>query len=295
MEKIQKPPSPLRDYWNLTKPGITRLCVFMTAGGYWLAVKGSVNWFHFATVLLGTMLVVSGSAAWNMYSERVSDRQMKRTANRPLPTGRISAQNGLFLAIVLSIAGVLILALYVNLLTAGLALLAHVTYVFIYTPLKRKTPEFLLIGTIPGAMPALLGWTAVTNQIQLPGIILFAILIFWQLPHFMALSLMAQSDYAKTDILTTPKVFGAEKTRYLAFYYTLPLLPISLMLVPLREAGLIYLVTALLLGIWFAWVAAKGVFYKEVPERWPYKLFYASLLYLPLLTLGMIIDHVLPL
>jgi len=293
--KKQKPHTWWRDYLDLTKPSITAMCVMMTFGGYWLAARNlsDISWFHLLVTIVGTTLIVGGSCALNMFMERKNDLLMKRTATRPLPSGRISARAGLIYALALSIGGFLLLTFMVNAITGILAAIALGSYIGLYTPMKRKTPVFLLIGTIPGAIPPLLGWTAFTGEVQLPGLILFSLLVFWQLPHFLALSLMLKNDYAKAGIQVVPLVHGDHRTRLMAFAYTLTLLPVSLALVPLQVAGPLYFAIALFAGLWFLWVAWKGLTVNR-QKLWPRKLFFASLIYLPLIALALFLDMVIP-
>lgn len=285
------PPSPFHDYLSLTKPKITGMCVMMTAGGFSLAAQ-TFSWPTFLLTLAGTALVVGGSCVLNMYLEREGDKTMQRTAQRPLPTGRIAPHKALAFGIALAGAGALILVTFANLLTASLSLLALVIYVGIYTPLKRKTPWFLLIGTIPGAIPPLLGWTAVTGRIEIGGISLFALLVAWQMPHFLALSLMCKNDYEKAGIRVLSVTRGEAHTRFQALLYSILLLSVSLLLVPLQIASGFYFSVALFSGLWFLWLAFQGVL-PHTPERWPLRFFLASLIYLPVLTLGLLLDQML--
>lgn len=284
----EQTPSMWRDILSMTKPSITGMCVLTAAGGYWL-VPGVHDPIQLLWLLFGTTLIVGGSCMLNMYVERDNDRLMKRTAKRPLPSGRIAPAKALFAALTFSVLGFVILAVFVNLLTALLALSALISYVFVYTPLKRKTWAALLVGTIPGAMPPLMGWTAATNEVQLPGLLLFAILVIWQLPHFLALSMMCRVDYEKAGIKVLPSRYGDGVARLQALGYTLILLPVSLSLVPLRLAGMIYFFVALAVGSWFLLIALRGLL-SENSGRWSHRLFFASLLYLPILTLGLVAD-----
>ncbi|MCB9638077.1 MAG: protoheme IX farnesyltransferase [Myxococcales bacterium] len=283
-------PAVWRDYLTLTKPRITAMCVMMTAGGYWLAIH-RFSWLHFLWAMLGTTLVVGGSCALNMYAERENDKKMRRTAMRPLPAGRMAPWKALVFGIGISLVGTVILALGVNLLTAVLALVALFSYVGLYTPLKRKTSLFLLIGTIPGAIPPLMGWTAAAGAIELPGVMLFLVLLAWQLPHFLALSLVCEQDYEKGGIQIVSLVRGERNARFQALFYTVVLLGTSLALVPFKIAGWFYFVAALGLGLWFLQIALQGLS-ASAPKRWPYRFFYASLIYLPALTGALMIDAV---
>ena len=280
-----------RDYLSLTKPRITAMCVMMTAGAYWLAMK---QWDLGAWLLtlLGTTLVVAGSCVLNMYAERHNDKLMRRTAQRPLPAGRMEPWKALLFGCVLSASGLLLLVFWINALTAFLAGIALLSYVGVYTPLKRKTSLFLLIGTIPGAMPPLMGWTAATGAIELPGFLLFSILLAWQLPHFIALSLVCEGDYQQGGIKIVSLVRGDRSARMQALVYTVLLFVVSLSLVPLQIAGWIYMVAAMGLGLWFLRIAWQGLSV-NAPKRWPHRFFYASLIYLPALTAALLVDALL--
>lgn len=301
-----RPPRRWRDYLALTKPRITAMCVMMTTGGYWFAhsvhatllkralpgARWEVSLWHMVWAILGSTMVIAGSCALNMYLERDRDRLMKRTSRRPLPTGRLQPWEALGFGLLLSLGGVALLAWTINTLTAALAAIALVFYVGIYTPLKTRTTLFLLVGTIPGAMPPLMGWTAVTNQIDWIGGVLFAILVLWQLPHFLALSVMCQKDYAQAGVQLVAVLHGERQVRFQALLYSLMLLPVSLALIPLQVAGWLYAVVAMTGGLWLITIALRAVRDQQSP-RWAPRLFFASLIYLPVLTLGLLIDQLL--
>ena len=187
----------LRDLVALTKPGVTRMCLVTTAGGLLLPSSGGhvppglegTSWITIASALVGTAFAVGGANAFNMWWERGTDRLMARTRTRPLPAGRMTPTTALRFAWALSIASIAVLLVGTNALTAVLAASAIAGYVLVYTPLKYRTPAALVIGAVPGAMPPLLGWTAATNSIDAPGLVLFAILLVWQIPHFLAIAL----------------------------------------------------------------------------------------------------------
>lgn len=290
-----------RDYLTLTKPRITAMCAMMTAGGYWLASslstpshfveQGSlVDVWHAVWTLLGSVFVIAGSCAMNMYVERERDRLMTRTASRPLPAGRLSPRAALIFSLGLSVAGIGVLAWAVHLLTAALALLAWLFYVCLYTPMKTRSSLFLLVGTIPGAMPPLLGWTAITHQVDWIGGVLFAIMVLWQLPHFLALSVMLQKDYASAGVQVAAVIHGEKPVRIQALMYSLALLPVSLALIPLQVAGYVYALVAITSGLWMISIAMRAV-WESHSSRWAPRLFFASLVYLPVLTLGLVLDQ----
>jgi protoheme IX farnesyltransferase len=281
----------LRDYVALTKPGIVRMCLIMTAGGLWLAPQSS-SWSVWVAALLGSGLAVASANAFNMVWEREGDRLMARTRDRPVAAGRLEVGFASAFAGLLGVAAMIVLALGSNLLTAGLAAFALLSYVLIYTPLKRITPLALVIGAIPGAVPPLLGWTAVTNSLDLPGAVLFAILLVWQMPHFLAISLFRKQDYAAAGIRCVPVVRGETVAKIQAIAWAALLIPVSMVLTPLGVTGPVYLVAAIVLGSVFLIQAIRGLGQQESTAnvRWARQLFVLSLVYLPALTIALVVD-----
>jgi len=197
--------SKLRDYFTLTKPEVNLLVLMTTAAGFYLASRGTVDWAAMLNTLLGTLLVASGTATLNQWMERNWDAQMRRTAKRPVPAGRISAHAALWFGISMSIAGSLYLAILVNRLAAALAISTLLSYLLIYTPLKRKTPLCTMLGAIPGAMPVLIGWSGSASRIDSQAWFLFAIVFLWQFPHFLAIALLYREDYARAGYKMLPE------------------------------------------------------------------------------------------
>ncbi|HET7751283.1 MAG TPA: heme o synthase, partial [Terriglobales bacterium] len=192
----------LADYWALSKPEVNFLIAITTFAGFCLALPSQSRPFPFVLLintLLGTLLVASGTATLNQYIERQFDAQMRRTARRPLPAGRLEASAALRFGIILACAGGLYLAMAVNLLASLLAALTLLSYLFLYTPLKRKTPLCTLVGAFPGAMPPLIGWAAASGRLSMEAWVLFAMLFLWQFPHFMAIAWMYREDYTRAD------------------------------------------------------------------------------------------------
>lgn len=279
----------LRDLVALTKVRINLLNLWMMAGGMWLA-PGTTPPTVIVTALVGTALVIAGSGTLNCYLERDVDALMKRTRNRPLPTGRIAPQTALTMGLVLSFLGIPLLTFGVNPLTGLLGAVALVSYVLVYTPMKRKTPHALILGAFPGAMPPLMGWTAATNSLDAPGIILFSVLFLWQLPHFLALSLYLKDDYALAGIRVAPLVQGEEKTRFDIVRYTFATVAVSMLLYPFKLAGVFYLVTAAVLGVVFLGWAFWGLRANPGP-RWSRSMFLVSIAYLTILFTVLMIDR----
>lgn len=280
-----------RDYLALTKPGIIRMCLVMTAGGLWLAPE-SASWTTWLAVLIGSGLAVGSANAFNMVWEREGDRKMPRTRNRPIAAGRLPVGRANAFAGTLGVSSMVILALGTNGLTALLAALALLSYVLIYTPLKRVSPLALVVGAVPGAVPPLLGWTAATGNLDLPGVVLFGILLVWQMPHFLAISIFRKQEYADAGILCVPVVRGETVAKVQAIAWALLLIPVSLALTPLGVTGNLYMGVALALGLLFLAWTAKGLRTREhaADVRWARQVFGLSLVYLPALTLALVVD-----
>ena len=283
-----KPGVDPRDLLALTKPGVTRMCLLTTAGGMLLAPGSLSIGLAFAAVV-GTALAVAGANAFNMWWERDLDRLMSRTRRRPLPSGRLAPQTAVRFAWICSVLSFVVLALAANLLTAFLAAAAIASYVLVYTPLKVRTPAALVIGAIPGAAPPLLGWTAVTGSIDPPAVVLFLVLLVWQIPHFIAIALYRKQEYARAGIRVVPLVRGDAIAKIHAVAWALILVPLSLMLAPMGVAGGTYVVCALVLGMAFVGWSFTGLDNAAGP-RWARGFFLASLVYLPALTFALVLD-----
>jgi len=278
----------VRDLVALTKPRITLMVLITAAGGMWLA-PGTLDAASMAVMLLTTGMVVGAANTLNCYLERDTDRLMARTANRPLPDRRLEPWWALTLGVVMGLFAVPTLILAVNPVTGLLGLIALVSYVAIYTPMKQYTPAALFVGALPGALPPLMGWTAVTGRIQLPGLVLFAVLFFWQVPHFIAISVFRQQEYERAGLKVLPSVRGIDSAKLQAVVYAGALWVASLWLVPYGLAGTGYLVAAVVLGAYFFWMALRGLWSQDA-DAWAKKLFVASLLYLTALFAALILD-----
>lgn len=278
----------LRDLAALTKPRITAMVVITTLGGLWLA-PGEVPLLVVLATLVSTAMVVGAANTLNCWLERDVDRHMARTKHRPLPDGRLDPRLALGLGLALGAISVPILTLVANPLTGLLAAIALVSYVWVYTPMKQRSPFAIVVGSVPGALPPLMGWTAATGELSAPGIVLFGILFLWQLPHFLAISLFREREYTKAGIRVMPAVHGVASTKRQAALWAGALLPVSLLLVPLGIAGWIYLSVAGVLGVVFLVWALAGL-RAEAGNRWARQLFLASLVYLPLLFAALAVD-----
>lgn len=280
----------IKNYIELSKPRITFFCMLMAAAGIFLA-PGKIGFFGFVITLVATALSVACANTFNMIFERHVDQRMNRTKLRPLACGNMKVLHATLFAFSIGAISIFLFVFYINALTAFLSFLAIVFYSVIYTPLKVKTPLALVIGAIPGAAPPLLGWTAVTNQLTLPSLALFGVLFAWQMPHFLAIALNYKKDYANAGIQVVPVVRGDRVTKIQAFLWTICLLALSLSLAFLKLGGIFYIICAIGLGVWFLYLSILGLKDKELPT-WPRQFFLASLVYLPALMLGLVIDRV---
>jgi protoheme IX farnesyltransferase len=270
--------STTRDYLELSKSRIVMMVLITTAAGYLFAAP-RVDWTLLFNALIGTALVAAGTNALNQYVERVHDAKMRRTRLRPLPDGRITPRAALLFSMSISIIGTVYLGLAVNWLTAALGALTLLTYIFIYTPLKRVSTICTLIGAVPGAIPPLMGWTAATGSLGTGGWIVFGILFFWQLPHFMAISWMYRDDYARGGfaMLAVQDDEGRVTARH-AVFYSLALLTVSLLPPLFGLATYVYLVGAIVAGT--ALTVASFFFLADRSPRSARRLFMASNIYL---------------
>jgi protoheme IX farnesyltransferase len=276
-------------YADLFKARLTFLVLLTTMVGFYLGFQGPVDYVLMAHLLLGTALLAGGASALNQFLERDFDAHMKRTQDRPLPSGRMQPQTVLMIGAGCAMAGLIYLALMVNLLTSVLGAATLVSYVFVYTPLKRVTWLNTAIGAIPGALPPLMGWTAARDELNIGGWTLFAILAFWQLPHFLAIAWMYREEYAKAGFKMLPLIDPmGDRTAGQALSHTLGLLPISLCPYLFHLTGPVYLFGALLLGLGFLWFAIQ--FSRDHTVTRARALFFASIMYLPLLLSVMVLD-----
>ena len=278
------------DWLELVKPRITLLVTLTTAAGFALASAGRFDFKTFLATLAGTALVAAGSAVFNQVVERDSDRNMKRTANRPLPAGRLALEPAIAFGALLAVSGTILLLLLTNALTAAIGVATLVAYVAIYTPLKTRSSLATLVGAIPGATPPVMGWTAATGEIGLGGWVLFAILFLWQLPHFLAIAWMFREDYKRAGMpMLTVDDPGGKSTARQTVLYTVALLPVSLMLTVLGITGWPHLVGALFFGALF--LAAAWRFAREQTQPHARRLLLASVLYLPAVFAVAVVDH----
>ncbi len=279
------------DYITLTKPELTFLSILTAVGGAYLASVQDlpVAGFLLLHVFVGTLLVGSGAGTLNQYMERYYDALMKRTENRPLPSGRLSESEALIFGILLSVVGVLYLLLSTNLLTALLAIVTLVSYLFLYTPLKRVTWYSTIVGGIPGALPPVMGWVAVRGEISAEGWILFAILFFWQMPHFFSLAWMYRKDYERAGFPMLPVLDKSGlRTGLQILFYCLGLIAASTLLSEVARLGSLYFYGSMLLGLLFLFCGVEFLVTRSNSSA--RRIFVASLAYLPALLAVVVLD-----
>src|SRR5271163_5995 len=276
---------------DLVKARLTTLVLLTTAVGFYIGERGVMNFVLFFNTLTATALVATGAAALNQLLERDYDAKMRRTQSRPLPSGRLQPTTVAIFGGVCSVVGLVYLALAVNLLTSVLGAVTLVSYLFIYTPLKRVTWLNTAIGAVPGALPPLMGWTGARGELSSDGWALFAILAFWQLPHFLAIAWIYREDYARAGFKMLPGIDPqGQRTGRQAVWHTLGLLPVSLCPFIFKLTGPAYLIGALALGLAFIWFAVR--FSRGHTMLRARQLFFASIMYLPALLTLMVLDKI---
>jgi heme o synthase len=277
---------PLRassDYWALTKPEINFLIAITTAGGFWMASDlERFSWLTLLHTAAGTVLVASGAAALNQVMEKPYDSQMRRTQRRPLVVGRIKASSASYFGLLISLLGLVYLTISTSRMTSLLAAISLLGYLFLYTPLKRKTRLATFIGAIFGALPPLIGWAAVRGSLEPDAWVLFAIVFLWQIPHFAAIAWMYREDYARAGYKVMPSdAYGCALVRWEAMVASVVLVPLSMALTLRNGLGLVSSTSAFLISAVFLCAAARFAFF---PSRFTARrLLVASIIYLPLM------------
>ena len=288
----KKAESLIEAYYELTKPSITFMILISTALGYYMGGNGIANYIHFFFTILGSCLISSGSGALNHFAEADSDKIMRRTNLRPIPAGLISAENAMLFGIALILSGSAILYWIINPLTCLLALITSLMYLFIYTPLKKLTWLNTSVGAIPGSIPPIGGWVAATGRLDPEAWILFAILFFWQHPHFYAIALMFKDDYKKAGLKMLPVTEpDGSRTNRQIIWHSFLLIPVSVMPVYIGILGMIYFWSAIILGLGYlisGFILAKQ--YSVDNARFVLRV---SVFYLPILFLTIMIDKIL--
>jgi protoheme IX farnesyltransferase len=279
-------------YVALTKPDVSFLVLITTAAGHYMGTRGPVNWLHLLHTVFGTMLIAAGTAALNHYAERDSDRLMRRTASRPLPSGVLKPRQALAYGIALSVGGALYLYFASGALAAGLGVATCLGYLLAYTPLKKRTVWATFVGAFPGAVPPMIGWVAASGRLDLGAWLLFAILFLWQFPHFHAIAWMYREDYARAGILMLPVVDREGSRTFRQILVTaVALIGVSLLPAIAGFAGVVYFFGALGLSVALLqvciWAASAKTNFRA---KW---LMHATVLYIPLLLGLMVYDKVL--
>jgi protoheme IX farnesyltransferase len=269
----------IRDYYTLTKPEVNLLILMTTSAGYYLGLRGTFHITGLLNTLLGTLLVASGTATLNQWMEQVWDGRMKRTAQRPLPSGRISSRGALLFGLILSVTGGMYLAFLVNRLSALLAVSTLLSYLLVYTPLKRRTPLCTLLGAFPGAMPTLIGWAGSSGGVNQQALFLFAVLFLWQFPHFLAIALMYREDYERAGYHMLPQ-FDSDSlfTRREIVAFTLALV-VTTLFPGIAHAAPANVITMLLAGGFLFYHSLKLA--QSGSKVLASRLVHASVIYLP--------------
>ncbi|MFM7470303.1 MAG: heme o synthase [Nodosilinea sp.] len=281
----------MRSYWQLTKPRIIPLLLIETAAAMGVASQGQVDPILLGGTLLSGTLAAAAAQSINCVYDRDIDFDMERTRHRPIPSGRIQVRDALIFSAVMAILAFMLQAWVANLLSAVLAMVGIGIYVGVYTHwLKRSSPQNIVIGGAAGAIPPLVGWAAVTGDIPLAAWLFFAIVLIWTPPHFWGLAMLIQEDYAKVNVPMMPVVMGDAATARQIWYYTLVLVPLTIMMTfPLGVTGAVYTLVALVLGGWFikkAWALLQQPSDRDLARS----LFKFSILYMMLLSAGMVVD-----
>ncbi len=300
-QSVARPRIKILEFIELMKPELTGLSVMTALCGYYLGSGASFDLTMFFHMALGTLLIGGGAGALNQYVERDLDALMRRTERRPLPSGRMMPSEALAFGLIVSFLGMIELTVFTNFLTGFLGALTWSTYLFLYTPLKRITPLSTVIGGIPGAIPPMMGWTAARGSLSAESWILFGILFFWQMPHFFSLAWMYRKDYAKAGfrILTVTDEKGTRTSKQI-LVYSIGLLPVSIAPTLMKMTGVQTLFFAIALGMVFLVYASFMLKFSLSPQPYAVKkvnqytrrLFFSSLVYLPVLMVVMALDKV---
>ncbi len=279
----------IRALVELTKPGITRMVLVTAAAGFYMASPGAIDWILLLHTLIGTGLVAAAASALNQWAEHDADLRMQRTHDRPLPSGRLGRTSAFAFSILLASIGIDWMLFFVGVVPALVVITSLLTYVLLYTPLKRRSWLSTLVGAVPGALPILAGWTAAGGALDLVGFTLFGILFLWQMPHFYALAWIYREDYVRGGfrMLSAQDATGIRTARQ-ATAFAVVLLPVSLLPTPLGLSGGAYFAGALVLGVVFAGLAGALLLRRDNRRAW--RLFFGSVIYLPALLLVMVLE-----
>lgn len=282
--------SVLADYFELTKPGITLLVLASMAIGFLLGSYGTFDFLLLFHAIIGTVLIASGTAAHNQYIERDLDKLMLRTSKRPLPMERIPVNHALIFSTTLIFGGLFYLIATVNIVAGIVSALTAISYLLIYTPMKRINFSNVIIGAVPGALPPVGGWAAATGSIADPGVwLLFAIVFLWQIPHVVSIAWLCNEDYTRAGFKMLPKNDeDGIKSAWVSLICLILLLPVTILLFTTGFNGLIYFIGAMLAGTFFFWFGAKFLFLRD--KRNAKLLMFASIFYLPIIWISILLD-----
>lgn len=281
--------SKFRAYFELLKFRLTSLVVFSSVMTYLLASHGDVDYVKLGWLILGGLMVTGSSNTINQIAERELDKLMTRTLSRPLPTGRLSVLEAAIYSVALGIGGLLVMAIFVNVMTALLCLISLMLYGFVYTPMKRLSPIAVLIGAIPGAMPPLIGWVAMTGQITVEGLILFGIQFMWQFPHFWAIAWVLDDDYKRAGFKLLPSGGGRDvRTALQIMIYTLMLIPLGLLPYQFGMTGITSAIIATVSGTLF--LMSTFHLMRECSRKAALGIMFGSFLYLPIVQIAFVFD-----
>lgn len=279
----------INDYYQLTKPGIIRGNLISVLAGFFLASRGDVNFVTMFAILAGTSLIIGSGCVFNNYLDIDIDKYMERTKNRALVTGKISIKNGIIFSLFLGVIGLLVLTVYTNLLTVVLGILGWIFYVVVYGIGKRKSVHGTLIGSISGAIPPVAGYTAVTGSLDVGALLLFLILVAWQMPHFYAIAVYRQKDYEAASIPVLPAVKGLKPTVNQIIFYTLLFVVSTCLLYFYGYAESIYLLIMLVVGSYWLYICIKGLKTQNY-IKWAHSVFGVSLLVLLIFSVAVTIS-----
>lgn len=280
--------SKFADYVQLVKPRLSFLVVFSAAISFLMATKGGIDWSALSILVVGGFLVTASANGFNQIIEKDLDKLMTRTMNRPLPAERMTIKEAMVFSCIVGVVGIAMLAA-LNMLSAVLGVFALFSYAFIYTPLKQKTSFSVFVGAIPGAIPAMLGWVAVSNNLDIQAWVLFAIQFVWQFPHFWAIAWVLDEDYKKAGFRMLPAAGKRDRsTAFQTVFYTLVLIPVSLLPMQVGMSGMGMAIAALICGV--AFFVQSLYLFKTCSIKAAKSLMFGSFLYLPIVQLAILID-----
>lgn len=284
----------VRAYYSLMKPGVLYGNVITAAAGFFLASKGTVDVPLFIAMIIGTTLVIGSACAINNYLDQDIDKLMSRTKKRALITGEVSPRGALIFGILIGLLGILVLALFTNWLVVVIGIIGFIDYVWLYGALtKRRSIHGTLVGSVSGAIPILAGYVAVSNQIDIGAVLVFAVLFFWQMPEFYSIAIYRRKEYKAAGVPVISVVKGVEHTKQMIFVYTALFVMSTILLTTANVTGITYFVTMAVLGMYWLWMAVKGL-KAEDSDAWARRMFHFSLIILLVFCFMISVDSFLP-